>query len=85
MFTEETDGYTVGKETKEELKEHTAYRESSKRWSCEWNDCESHHDSGACNGVKKYKEIVFRKSKMIKREGLAVLEEKMDALDPSKN
>ena len=31
------------------------------------------------------KEIVFRKGKTIKREGLAVLEEKMDVLDPNKN
>ena len=42
-------------------------------------------DTGACYGVKKYAEIVFRKSKMIKGEVLAVLEEKMDALDPNKN
>ena len=35
--------------------------------------------------VKKCAEIVFRKGKMIKGEGLAVLEEKMDALDPNKN
>ena len=42
-------------------------------------------DTGACYRVKKCAEIVFRKSKMIKGEGLAVLEEKMDALDPNKN
>ena len=42
-------------------------------------------DTGACYGVKKYAEIVFRKSKMIKGEGLVVLEEKMDTLDPNKN
>ena len=42
-------------------------------------------DTGACYGVKKCAETVFRKSKMIKGEGLAVLEEKMDALDPNKN
>ena len=43
-------------------------------------------DTGACCGVKKCAEIVFRKSKMIKGEGLAVLEEKMDVfLDPNKN
>ena len=33
-------------------------------------------DTGACYGVKKCAEHVFRKGKMIKREGLAVLEEK---------
>ena len=42
-------------------------------------------DTGACYGVKKCGDIVFRKGKMIKGEGLAVLEEKMDALDPNKN
>ena len=42
-------------------------------------------DTGACYGVKKCAEIVFRKGKMVKEEGLSVLEEKMKALDPEKN
>ena len=42
-------------------------------------------DTGACYGAKKIADIVFRKGKMIKGEGLAVLEENMDALDPNKN
>ena len=42
-------------------------------------------DTGACYGVKKCAEIVFKKGKMIKGEGLTVLEEKMEALDPNKN
>ena len=37
-------------------------------------------DTGACYGVKKCAEIVFRKSKMIKGGGLVVLEENMDVL-----
>ena len=41
-------------------------------------------DTGACYGVKKCAEIVFKKGKMIKGEGLTVLEEKMEALDPNK-
>ena len=41
-------------------------------------------DTGACYGVNKCAEIVFRKGKMTKEEGLAVLEEKIDALDPPK-
>ena len=41
-------------------------------------------DTGACYGVKKCTEVVFRKGKMIKG-GLAILEEKMDASDPNKN
>ena len=42
-------------------------------------------DTGACYGVKKCAEIVFRKGKMVKEQGLFVLEEKMKALDPEKN
>ena len=42
-------------------------------------------DIGACYRVKKCAEIVFRKGKMVKGEGLPVLEEKMKALDPEKN
>ena len=41
-------------------------------------------DTGACHGVKKCAELVFRRGKMIKG-GLTVLEEKMEALDPEKN
>ena len=42
-------------------------------------------DTGACYGVKKCAEIVFRKGMMVKAEGLPVLEEKMKALDPEMN
>ena len=42
-------------------------------------------DTGACCGVKKCAEIVFRKGKMVKGEGLPVLEQKMKALDPERN
>ena len=42
-------------------------------------------DTRACYRVKKYVVIIFRKGKMIKEEGFAVLEEKMDALEPNKN
>ena len=42
-------------------------------------------DTGACYGVKKCAEIVFKKGRMVKGEGLTVLEEKMKALDPSQN
>ena len=42
-------------------------------------------DTGACYGVKKCAEIVFRKGKMVKGQGLPVLEEKMKALDTEKN
>ena len=39
-------------------------------------------DTGACYGVKKCAEIVFKRGKMINGEGLSVIEEKMKALNP---
>ena len=39
-------------------------------------------DTGACYGVKKCPEMVFKRDKMMKGEGLSVIEEKMKALDP---
>ena len=39
-------------------------------------------DTGACYGVKKCAEIVFKRGKMLKGEGLSVIEEKMKALNP---
>ena len=42
-------------------------------------------DTGACYGVKKCAEIVFRKGKMIKGEELGCFGKKMDALDPNKS
>ena len=34
-------------------------------------------DTGACYGVKKCTEVIFENGKMVKGEGLAVLEERM--------
>ncbi|CAB4045676.1 Hypothetical predicted protein, partial [Paramuricea clavata] len=42
-------------------------------------------DTGACYGVKKCAEIVLMNGKMVKGDGLAVLEERMKALDPEQN
>ena len=42
-------------------------------------------DTEVCYEVKKCTEIVFRKGKMVKGEGVPVLEEKMKALNPEKN
>ena len=39
-------------------------------------------DTGACYGVRECAEIAFRKNKMMKGGELAVLEEKMDTLEP---
>ena len=41
-------------------------------------------DTGACYGVKECPEIVFKRGTVIKGEGLAVLEEKMEALGPKR-
>ncbi len=46
---------------------------------------QARHDTGACYGVAKCAEIVFEQGKMMKGEGLAVLEEGMKALNPEEN
>ena len=39
-------------------------------------------DTGACYGISKCAEIVFERGKMVEGEGLQVLQERMEALDP---
>ena len=43
------------------------------------------HDTGACYGVAKCAAIVFERGKMAKGEGLQVLEERMESMDPDEN
>ena len=43
------------------------------------------HYTGACYEVSEYAEIVFEHGKMVKGEGLEVLEERMKTIDPDKN
>ena len=43
------------------------------------------HDTGAYFGVAKCAEIIFERGKMVRDEGLQVLEERMDSMDPDKN
>ena len=43
------------------------------------------HDTGACYGVSKCAEIVFERGKMVREEGLEVLEERMRTIDLDKN
>ena len=43
------------------------------------------HDTGACYGVAKCAEIVFEHGKMVRGEGLKVLEERMKTIDPDEN
>ena len=93
MLIEETDGYNMGESGGERVKRtHSLFIDDLKIYQ------ESHQkleivnemivkasmDTGACYGVKKCAEIVFRKDKMVKGEGLMVLEDKTKALDPDK-
>ena len=43
------------------------------------------YDTGACYGVSKCAEIVFERGKMVKGEGLPVLNERMETMDPDEN
>ena len=40
------------------------------------------HDTGACYGVSKCAEVVLERGKMVRGEGLQVLEERMKTMDP---
>ena len=42
-------------------------------------------DAGACYGVKKCAEVIFKNGKLVKGERLVVLEERMKALDLEQN
>ena len=43
------------------------------------------HDTGACYGVSKSAEIVFKRGKMVRGEGLQILEERMKTIAPYEN
>ena len=43
------------------------------------------HDTGACYGVTECAEIVFEHGKMMSEEGLPVLDEPIETMDPDKN
>ena len=43
------------------------------------------NDTGACYGVTKCAEIVFEHGKLVRGEGLQVLEERMESMDPDEN
>ena len=43
------------------------------------------HDTGTCYGISKCAEIIFERGKMIKGEGLEVLEERMKTMDPDED
>ena len=43
------------------------------------------HITRACYGLSKYAEIVFEHGEMVRGEGLAVLDERMETMDPDTN
>ena len=94
MLLEETDGCKMGQKDEERMKRtHSLFIDDLKTYQENQQKLEianetivkASMDTGACYGVKKCAEIVFKKGKMIKGEGLTVLEEKMEVLDPNKN
>ena len=93
MLLEETDGYRMGAAGERNIKRtHSLFIDDLKVYQ------ESHQklevaneiivkasmDTGACYGVKKCAEVIFKDGKMVKGEGLNVLEERMSVLDPEK-
>ena len=94
ILLEETDGYIMGQEGERGVKRtHSLFVDDLKVYQENHQKLEivneiivkASMDTGACYGVKKCAEIVFKKGRMVKGEGLTVLEEKMKALDPSQN
>ena len=94
MMLEETDGYKMGQPGEKDLtRTHSffiddlkVYQENQKKLEIV-NEMivKASMDTGACYGVKKCAEVIFKNGKMVKGEGLAVLEERMKALDPEQN
>jgi hypothetical protein len=94
MMLMETDGYMMGppgnRKTKRThslfIDDLKVYQESHRKLQIA-NDIivQASLDTGACYGVKKCAEMVFRQGKMVKGDGLPILEERMKALDPAQN
>ena len=90
MLMEDTDGYMMGQEGERGVKKtHSLFVDDDlKVYQENYQKLEvvneiiikASMDTGACCGVKKCVEIVFKKGEMVKGIGLAVLEEKMKAL-----
>ena len=94
MLIEETDGHTIGQRGKKNVKrthsifiyDLNIYQDSHQKFEVV-NEMflKASMDTGACYGVKKCADILFRKGNMIKEEEWAVLEKKLDTLDSNKN
>ena len=94
VLIEDTDGYMMGKKDETRVKRtHSLFVDDLKIYQENHQKLEvvnemivkASMDTGACYGEKKCAEVVFRRGKMIKGEGLTVLEDRMEALDPSKH
>ena len=88
---QETKGYQMGQPGKREVKRtHTLFIDDLKVYQeihkilKDVNETivQASHDTGACYGVAKCAEIIFEKGKMVKGEGLQVLQERMKTIDP---
>ena len=94
MMLEETDGYKMGQPGERDLtRTHSFFIDDLKVYQENQQKLEivnemivkASMDTGACYGVKKCAEGIFKNGKIVKGEGLAVLEERMKALDPEQN
>ena len=91
---QEPKGYDMGKPQKIDVKRtHSlfvddlkAYQENHKTLK-DVNEMIVHasNDTGACYGVAKYAGVVFERGKMVKGEGLQVLNERMKTIDFDEN
>ena len=90
ILLSETRGYRMSPRGKREVKKtHTLFMDDLKVYQeghqqlVAINEMlvQASNDTGACYGISKCAEIVFEHGKMVKGEGLKVLEERMQALD----
>ena len=91
---QESKGYRMGQPEKIDVKRtHSffvddlkAYQENHKTLK-DVNEMivQASNDTGACYGVAKCAEVVFERGKMVKGEGLQVLNERMKTIDPDEN
>jgi len=94
MLLNDTEGYRMGPPGKREIKRtHSLFIDDLKVYQPSHEKLKAVNkmivraslDTGACYGVKKCAEIVFNRGKMVKGEGLEVLNERMKTLDPEQN
>jgi hypothetical protein len=94
MMIGDTEGYAMGPPGERNLKKtHSLfiddlkiYQNSHERLKMV-NDTivQASLDTGACYGVRKCAEVMFERGRMVKADGLRVLDEWMTALDPERN